>query len=469
MLHFNLIFQAIRCAETSSWPPATHHSTDFSNELSRCYANRSACYFYANEYRLAVLDVDLAISNGFPSDRRPVLYRRKLLCLKSLNQQEEAEKAFQEIKTDIESDLKFSNEKKQDLIRILKELLDQPASNIDYESIEKNRKVDQIRRSDRRIREVSDEIPNANRKLKLEQTDEKGRFIVTSEEIHEHEILISESPIVSWLRPTFYNNYCYHCLREFHHHHLIPCQTCSLVAFCSIECRETATRKYHRIECPHLSILHHFSKAHAMSRLLYTQEHENNGSEGNRKEVDRLISHSNEYSFTMSLETCLGSCFYSLLLQELQLIPLDEDHKRWSTKIASRLMTNLFRLNINCLQVVQQDVILLKERSDSSCLDVLRTSDGRISYRIQERSQNVGYALYSTSSNLNHSCYNTIKSLFDGHDVTFVASCNLKAGEEITFNYGPHYKVTKRQERRKYLQDLYFFTCQCKACNQDWT
>jgi hypothetical protein len=212
-----------------------------------------------------------------------------------------------------------------------------------------------------------------------------------------------------------------------------------------------------------------------VSRILIMRrgQHEDNGTTSLIQGIDKLISHSNDYSLTTSLETCLGAVLIAFLMQLLGITD-DEDSGNGIETTAASLLTYLFQLNVNCLQIVQQDIIAVKEDDNQTLSSDLRlkqeitkTRSG-VCYRIHERSQNPGYGLYLTSSFLNHSCFNTTKSLFHGNQLTFLAGQRFKTGDEVTFNYGPHYKMSPREERRKYLSDLYFFTCDCKACHEDW-
>ena len=48
-----------------------------SNDLSLAFANRSACYQKMRGYDLAVRDIELALSSGYPEDKAFKLYERK--------------------------------------------------------------------------------------------------------------------------------------------------------------------------------------------------------------------------------------------------------------------------------------------------------------------------------------------------------------------------------------------------------
>lgn len=44
----------------------------------------------------------------------------------------------------------------------------------------------------------------------------------------------------------------------------------------------------------------------------------------------------------------------------------------------------------------------------------------------------------------------------------------IKNGENIAENYGPLYSQHGKQERQDNLKYLYWFDCNCEACEQNW-
>jgi len=56
---------------------------------------------------------------------------------------------------------------------------------------------------------------------------------------------------------------------------------------------------------------------------------------------------------------------------------------------------------------------------------------------------------------------------FIGDLMVAQASKTIKKGEEITENYHPTAMVMERDERQKYLESSYNFTCACKACDSN--
>ena len=86
--------------------------------------------------------------------------------------------------------------------------------------------------------------------------------IVAKEDIKPGELLALEDALVAVqyceTRPgrSSYASFCHHCLG--HSLHTLPCPGCSLVAFCSLGCRDAALGSYHKYEC-RVGLLHFFN------------------------------------------------------------------------------------------------------------------------------------------------------------------------------------------------------------------
>lgn len=83
--------------------------------------------------------------------------------------------------------------------------------------------------------------------IKMEYTSELGRHIVATKNISPGEIIAIEKPYTAILLTEFFNTHCFQCFKSSYN--LIPCLNCTLVMFCSNDCRETSMR-HHQYECP---------------------------------------------------------------------------------------------------------------------------------------------------------------------------------------------------------------------------
>ena len=66
-------------------------------------------------------------------------------------------------------------------------------------------------------------------------------------------------------------------------------------------------------------------------------------------------------------------------------------------------------------------------------------------------------AIYPSVSLLNHSCVPMIVNNFSGSVLTVRACRSIKAGEEVTNCYGPHYRRHQYSDRQRMLREQYYF------------
>ncbi len=78
----------------------------------------------------------------------------------------------------------------------------------------------------------------------------------------------------------------------------------------------------------------------------------------------------------------------------------------------------------------------------------------------------LGFSLYPTSSFFNHSCAPNLSKQRNGQVLTFTTTRHIKKREELCINYGG-FQDLKVKERRKKLEDEWFFKCGCEKCEKD--
>ncbi|RWS00766.1 SET and MYND domain-containing protein 4-like protein [Dinothrombium tinctorium] len=87
--------------------------------------------------------------------------------------------------------------------------------------------------------------------VNLKNTSNKGRVIVANRNLPIGSLVVSQPAFVSWLRPTYYDQYCNHCLNLLNNG-CIPCRKCADMRYCSWNCSENAWNEYHKYECSHV-------------------------------------------------------------------------------------------------------------------------------------------------------------------------------------------------------------------------
>lgn len=159
------------------------------------------------------------------------------------------------------------------------------------------------------------------------------------------------------------------------------------------------------------------------------------------KEIIKLVHHTNKYDSRTRLCDSLGALYLALLVQRMTSYERVDDQLLELTHL---LLRHIYQIAVNGIQVVKRNY-----DNHTEC--------------------SLGVGLYIHISLLNHSCYSQLSAVFEGNSLKLVTRNRVEEGDELTFNYGPHYKVIKdRRTRRDLLRSFYFFECNCKACEEDW-
>ncbi|GBE86390.1 SET domain-containing protein [Sparassis crispa] len=85
---------------------------------------------------------------------------------------------------------------------------------------------------------------------------------------------------------------------------------------------------------------------------------------------------------------------------------------------------------------------------------------------ITEESECLGFGVYPRPSLFNHHCMPNVKKERNGRVLRFITTRNVDADEELCISYG-HVEQMDWRERRKELQEGWFFQCRCSRCVTD--
>ncbi|XP_068456648.1 SET and MYND domain-containing protein 4 isoform X2 [Clinocottus analis] len=476
-----------------------------SEQLSLCYANRSAALYHLQHCQESLDDIDKALKNGYPSHLLHKLEDRRTQCLKHLSAGQKA-----------------------------KEDQPNPAS--------KNNKA-------------SDRVKGASAGLltfgicpqaALGFSSEKGRHLVAAETIAAGEVILHDRPYSCVLIPGIEevkgnggrqhaqrgvlfgveHKRCHRCLTETLCP--VPCEGCSYSRYCSTSCQRDAWEEHHCWECPlgaDLNMMGVMSqlalrvtlkaglKNVQMARDPIRDEHTESEPSGPKSESsDSSPRHSNQtnpctsyygdsYSSVFHLRHHLNrhspdvrfQCAVTIATLFLKLskagpppaawdlsrhLPADsqstdqeEDTAEWSSNLwllGSAVLRHVLQLRCNA-----QAILMLQDT-------------GAANAPVQSsREIRIATAIFPTLSLLNHSCcpntslvFNTgtsvsadfsesvteYRSTARGVTVTIRASKVIAPGQEILHCYGPHSSRMATQQRQRLLQEQYYFLCQCEAC-----
>ncbi|XP_041097218.1 SET and MYND domain-containing protein 4 [Polyodon spathula] len=110
---------------------------------------------------------------------------------------------------------------------------------------------------------------------------------------------------------------------------------------------------------------------------------------------------------------------------------------------------------------------MLQLRCNAQAVTAVRDS-GRGQSTVESSAQvRIATAIFPTLSLLNHSCSPNTSATFRANTVTVRASQPIGAGQELLHCYGPHRSRMPVCERRRLLEEQYFFLCQCAACCEE--
>ncbi|XP_026185184.1 protein-lysine N-methyltransferase SMYD4 isoform X2 [Mastacembelus armatus] len=482
-------------AEITLQPLYTIHSSE---QLSLCYANRSAVLYRLKHYQECLDDIDKALKNGYPSHLLHKLEERRIQCLNHLSAGKKAEEGQHD-----------------------------PAS--------KNLKG-----------------PEKVKRTSVGFSPEKGRHLVATERLAAGEVILNDRPYSCVLIPEIQeikgkaerlsiergvfgteHRYCHRCLTETLRP--VPCQGCSYSCYCSTGCQRDAWEEHHRWECPlgadllvtgvmsHLALrvtLKAGLKDIQMAREPITYKYKTSEPSClNRESSDsspchtnqpdpstsyygdsylsvfHLLHHLNNHSPGMRFLCAVTIATLYLKLSKTGPPPASWEISRpsgtnsqspeeegsvrgWSSELwlmGSAVLRHILQLRCNA-----QAIVMLQDK-------------GTANTPVQSsREVRIATAIFPTLSLLNHSCSPNTSLVFStgasadpsgsdvcadvsegtaedrstarGVTVTVRAARDIPAGQEILHCYGPHSSRIVTQERQCLLQEQYYFLCQCEAC-----
>ncbi|XP_074466537.1 SET and MYND domain-containing protein 4 isoform X2 [Sebastes fasciatus] len=471
-----------------------------SEQLSLCYANRSAALYHLQHYQESLDDIDKALKNSYPSHLLHKLEDRRTQCLKHLSVGQKA-----------------------------KEDHHNPASNSHIYPDRVNRaSVGPLKFGMR---------PQAA----VGFSPEKGRHLVAAERIAAGEVILHDRPYSCVLIPGMEevkgkggrqdaekgvllgveHRRCHRCLTETLCP--VPCKGCSYSRYCSTSCQRDAWEEHHRWECPlgadlmAMGVMEQLAlrvtlkaglKNIQMARDPIRDEHAKsepscpNGESGDSRQPDPCTSYyGDSYPSVFHLRHHLNRhspgvrflCAVTVATLYLKLSKAGPPPTSWDLSRPSGAngqppdkqgdiadwSSELWLLGSAVLRHV------LQLRCNAQAIVTLQDTGAANSPVQSSREIRIATAIFPTLSLLNHSCCPNTGLVFStgtslsadvgesvaecgsmarGVTVTVRAAKVITPGKEILHCYGPHNSRMATQERQRLLQEQYYFLCQCEAC-----
>ncbi|KAK7925748.1 hypothetical protein WMY93_008058 [Mugilogobius chulae] len=427
-----------------------------SQQLSLCYANRSAALCHLQLYQESLFDIDMALKSGYPSHLSHKLQDRRSLCLRHLSTDQEAK-------------------------------ADHPSENHNA--------------PDGDGRQAGEHFslgicPRAS----VESSLEKGRHLVAKEKIAPGEVVLTDRPFSLMLAKTL-------CL--------IPCDYCSYSRYCSQACQKESWLEHHQWECQiggdlvlmagikNIQMARHLSKREGpdsdcagASNYCHANVAGRSHGDDSYLTVFHLMHHLSHHSAALRFLAAVTVATLCLKISARTgpLPPSLQDLRRpsgetgQSEERSGEKQEEAEDSEWGLEQWLMGSAVLrhlLQLRCNAQAITVLQDK-GPATLSVQSsREIRIATALFPVLSFLNHSCCPNTSLAFTagatanpgtdafkdftenanrGVTATIRAAKAISPGQEIFHCYGPHSGRMKTQERRRLLFEQYNFQCQCEAC-----
>uniref|UniRef100_A0A8C7XD89 Protein-lysine N-methyltransferase SMYD4 n=1 Tax=Oryzias sinensis TaxID=183150 RepID=A0A8C7XD89_9TELE len=470
-----------------------------SEQLSVCYANRSAALYHLKHYQDCLDDIERALKAGYPSHLAHKLQDRRTMCLNQLSK-----------KASEDEPSMYANRKARTT-----------ASNLGI-------------------------CP----KVAIEYNLEKGRHLVAVERIAPGDVILTDRPYSFVLIPEmeemkekyaradmFGTQYlrCHQCLAKTLCS--VPCEGCSYSRYCSARCQREAWEEHHSWECSlgadlmAMGVIAHLAlritlkaglKTIQEARQLVTETHEEAKSNGlisspcnpntcskegdpfashygdSYMSVFHLLHHTSHQSTAVRFLYAVTAATLSMKLSQAAFFLASRNINNHSSA-NSRLPCGPKKEEGDAERSSEQWLLgsailrhLLQLRCNAQAITVLQDAEMENS-RVQSRQEiRIATAMFPFLSLLNHSCSPNTTLVFStvtadagcadgpadisqhlpeeqretrGVSVTVRAAKVISLGQEVLHCYGPHSSRMAAEERQRLLQEQYYFLCQCEACS----
>ncbi|KAL0101085.1 hypothetical protein PUN28_018738 [Cardiocondyla obscurior] len=468
--------------------------------MAYAHANRSAALYRKQLYKECLIDIDAALSHGYPKEKQRNLKNR-------------GDKAIAEIKKLLQSDSGDIDHQKDinksylcnnDIERSIRKSED--AERIDNDTIENSREIFKkqgriaenylyyavkIPQGKPRYLEKEDftkltygpsrEAPAISDGVTVSFSERYGRHYVATREFKPGDIVSIEDPYAHVIYEERYYTHCHYCLSRSYN--LIPCPECPIAQYCSENCRKLAWESCHEIECPILKLLKNLlnvdkDKIRMISKiirlLIVVTE---NGTKIKELQRDMKVAESNSDNRTAGFtDTGILDSFSSRSALSL------------ATNMTTRPLIGISAFAcISALAVIllatqtkffpkKYEIDDLEDISEFSelkfCASIMFRACVIMSsncFSIQQEPGIVsGSGLYVAHSLYNHSCAPNTFRHFEGLTMITRALTPIYPGDQVFTSYGGVYAHMPRSERKQKILQDYFLDCDCTACKNNW-
>ena len=179
------------------------------------------------------------------SENKFLLLDRKAKCFAGLQRVKEAREYFNKAKIAVEEAKSVPDVLKSAFLK-------QADSNIaKLKDKEEEIKDEATKEYDVKITEKNPERKSMSKKIRIEYSEERGRYVIAAEDIPAGEVILVEQPNISWSHfdlETDLSKACHHCLKALCPFMAYFSPLVDGMAFCSWSCHQIAMSSYHQHE-----------------------------------------------------------------------------------------------------------------------------------------------------------------------------------------------------------------------------
>ncbi|XP_063708860.1 SET and MYND domain-containing protein 4-like [Culicoides brevitarsis] len=380
-----------------------------SENIGICYANRSAVFFESGFYQFCLDNIELALENNYPEQLKPKLEARRLKCLELMK-----------------------NPKKSDEIKLPIQL--------SYPANKKN--------------------PLVIDGIELKTSEEFGRHIRAKRDLYPGDVVIIDKPFFKSLDENFVYKFCNNC-HETNLLNLFPCKNCITTMYCGSECEKEAWKRFHKFECNSvgLDLFPLPIRAALMTFTLF------NDVEKLRNLIESISKNqTTAFDIPRKDEIETFKAVYTLETHRSER-SLEENFTR-SMILAQSWHFLQYQSALRALLKTSEDENLFLNTLFHFSL-ICTTNSHEIFSSKSNGNDRIGSALNPILSLVNHSCAANVCPFYVNQQFLLVVVRNIKTGDQLFDNYGPHHQSENLAQRQARLSTR-FFKCKCEACEKNY-
>ncbi|XP_044004251.1 SET and MYND domain-containing protein 4-like [Aphidius gifuensis] len=453
------------CKSIEAYTKSIAYAPVGSTELSLAYANRSAVLCKARLYEDCLVDIERALTSGYPDNLKTKLFVRQAWCFKAL-------------KPDYDIDSSSSIANAMQWLPNLKE--NNPNYNIEHEHSKMMNELGaprdiikflpEIKKANSIIVDGSDAID-----LKITNT---GQHIIAKKMIKSGEFIYISEPFSATVIDELRFTNCWHCCRRTLTG--VPCDNCPAIIYCSDTCKKKAWDSYHNIECLVLGQLLKIDKINiadllAIKTFLKALNSVDSLSELN-EQIDNIDSIKNtgfmfshgkldansidNYRYLDYFKATSTECtFESALLAVLVVAIFGQKTEILGKKMTLKDLTESKIKNIFNLGKLILRYTMVVRRNSPHFIET-ETEDSSVSSSV----------MIPFCRLLKKSCDPNVDWTYVGSNVGFYAIKPIKQGKQILLSTAGSYHLTPRIDRYIRLAPTTtdYIPCKCKACDENW-